>query len=157
MLVRLGTRGYTRAEIHRKASIARLVEELPGLDYLERKWNKAIGSKIVAMKATYGEISHPAEGPGGTGFLEPREIYKAPITDSGEKKSKKGLLKVCYDGSMETYIALGKPADGTMKPIICKDQQTSAEENSGLLETVFLDGKLVKTQTLSEIRERLKV
>jgi nicotinamide phosphoribosyltransferase len=110
-----------------------------------------------AMKATYGEISHPAEGPGGTGFIEPREIFKAPITDSGEKKSKKGLLKVCYDGSMETYVALGKPADGTMKPIICKDQQTSAEENSGLLETVFLDGKLVKTQTLSEIRERLKV
>ena len=110
-----------------------------------------------AMKATYGEISHPAEGPGGTGFLEPREIYKAPITDSGEKKSKKGLLKVCYDGSMETYIALGKPADGTMKPIICKDQQTSAEENTGLLETVFEDGKLVKHQTLNEIRDRLKV
>ena len=110
-----------------------------------------------AMKATYGEISHPAEGPGGTGFLEPREIFKAPITDSGEKKSKKGLLKVCYDGSMETYIALGKPADGTMKPIICKDQQTSAEEDTGLLETVFLDGKLTKRQTLDEIRERLKI
>ncbi len=34
------------------------------------------------------------------------------------------------------------------------EQVTWAEEG-GFLETVFLDGKLVKDQTLSEIRDRL--
>ena len=98
-----------------------------------------------AMKATYGEISHPAEGPGGTGFLEPREIFKAPITDSGEKKSKKGLLQVVSTNR------------GGVDTISVTDQCTQEEENTGLLETVFLDGNLTKRQTLDEIRERLKI
>ena len=97
-----------------------------------------------AMKATYGEVN-------GVG----REIFKAPITDSGEKKSKKGLLKVCYDGSMETYRKLGCPEDGTMKPIIVKDQQTWEQESKSLLKTVFKDGVLVKETTLDEIRAKL--
>jgi hypothetical protein len=83
------------------------------------------------------------------------EIFKDPITDDGTKKSKKGLLKVCYDGSMETYTALGKPADGTIKPIICKDQQTWEQEQTGLLTTVFKDGVLIKTTNLEEIRNKL--
>lgn len=125
-----------------------------------------------AMKATYGEITHtkacssPEQCTKSEGYcefecgepkqvIEPREIFKDPITDDGTKKSKKGLLKVCYDGSMETYSKLGRPADGTIKPIICKDQQTWEQEQQGLLTTVFKDGVLIKTTTLEEIRNRL--
>ncbi len=84
----------------------------------------------LAMKATYGEVS-------GIG----REIFKDPITDDGTKRSKKGLLKVTYDDNMN---------------IVCADQCNWEQEQSGLLETVFKNGDLVKETTLEEIRIRLK-
>jgi len=99
-----------------------------------------------AMKATYGEILIKdslitADTPGEYSYkVEPRELFKDPITDDGTKKSKKGLLKVYKDDNGN---------------IVCKDQCTWEEEKQGLLETIFLDGKLTKFQTLSEIRERL--
>jgi len=83
-----------------------------------------------AMKATYGEVD-------GIG----REIFKDPITDDGTKKSKKGLLRVDYD---------------TNGKIVCFDQQTKEQEQTGLLTPLFIDGKLVKETTLDEIRNRLK-
>lgn len=81
------------------------------------------------MKATYGEIGSDC-----------REIFKDPITDDGTKRSKKGLLKVTYDDNMN---------------IVCTDQQNWEQEKTGLLETVFLNGKLIKETTLEEIRNRL--
>jgi len=78
----------------------------------------------TAMKATYGEVNGEA-----------REIYKDPKTDSGIKRSAKGLLKVTGD-----------------KELI---QQVSwQQEELGMLRTVFLNGRIEKT-TLKEIRERL--
>lgn len=85
-----------------------------------------------AMKATYGEVEKNHE-------LECREIFKSPVTDDGTKKSAKGLLQV-------------KEKDGK---IILLDQQDWFEEQLGLLETVFIDGKIVKEYSLSEIRDRL--
>lgn len=82
----------------------------------------------IAVKSTYCEVDG-----------EPREIFKDPITDDGIKKSLKGLLKVYEE-------------DGVIK---VKDQCTKEEEEEGLLETVFLNGKLIKETTLSEIRGRL--
>lgn len=82
-----------------------------------------------AMKATYGEVD-------GVG----REIFKDPITDDGTKRSKKGLLKVTYDDNMN---------------IVCADQVQPAQEEQGLLEKVFVDGTLIKEQTLAEIRGKL--
>jgi nicotinamide phosphoribosyltransferase len=81
-----------------------------------------------AMKATYGEVNGEA-----------RELWKDPITDSGTKKSAKGLLRV-------------EAENGTF---VLYDQQTWAQEASGALETVFLDGKLVKEQSIAEIRRRV--
>jgi nicotinamide phosphoribosyltransferase len=93
-----------------------------------------------AMKATYGEIFHnntnrctcknnekisPCDCQ-----LEPREIFKDPITDDGTKKSKKGLL------SIPNTLKEGK--------IWVKDQCTWEEEGKGQLRTVFKDGKLIK-------------
>jgi len=81
-----------------------------------------------AMKATYGEVNG-----------EPRELWKDPITDSGTKKSAKGLLRV-------------EEENGTF---VLYDQQTWEQEASGALQTVFLDGKLVRKESLAEIRRRV--
>lgn len=83
-----------------------------------------------AMKATYVEIN-------GAGM----EIFKDPKTDSGTKKSAKGLLKVVDQ-------------DGTLILIDCV---TAEEEQTGLLRTVFLDGKLTVTESFADIRARLGV
>jgi len=67
------------------------------------------------------------------------DVFKDPKTDS-KKKSAKGLLRVeKEDGKFVLY-----------------DQQTKEQEQQGLLETVFLDGKLVKETSLQEIRDLVK-
>lgn len=112
-----------------------------------------------AVKATYGEITHESETlASASGFklkadpiVETREIFKDPITDDGTKKSKKGLLQVC---KMSDVLMVSAITDDHR--IICRDQCTWEEEQSGLLETVFKDGKLTKVTTLEEIRNRLK-
>lgn len=115
-----------------------------------------------AMKATYGEI----RAPHGTGnpqehiidqndyYVEPREIFKDPITDDGTKRSKKGLLSIhdkCSCSENEAISCNSK----CKQNIYVKDQQSWEEENEGLLETVYKDGEITKIQTLEEIRERL--
>lgn len=82
-----------------------------------------------AMKATYGEVNG-----------EPREIFKAPKTDvKSEKKSARGLLRVDRDGDT----------------LVLRQQCTKEEEAGGVLETVFEDGMIKRTQTLRDIRHRL--
>lgn len=81
-----------------------------------------------AMKATYGEV----DGEG-------REIFKDPKTDSGMKKSAKGLLKV-------------EKVNGTF---VLKDQVSAAEADAGEMKLIFKDGKLVKDYTLAEVRTNL--
>jgi len=80
-----------------------------------------------AFKATYAEINGVAT-----------ELYKDPATDPG-KRSHKGLMTLTQD------------TDGKYVTI---DQVTEAEEKTGLLEQVFLNGKITKLQTLAEIRGR---
>jgi nicotinamide phosphoribosyltransferase len=82
-----------------------------------------------AMKATSGVVNG-----------ERREIFKDPKTDSGTKKSAKGLLRVDMKGNS----------------MVLFDQQTEAQEKQGLLETVFLNGKLKRDWSLAEIRERIQ-
>lgn len=78
-----------------------------------------------AMKATHGVIN-------GVSL----DVYKDPLTDGGVKKSAKGLLRVNQDMSLSECV-------------------TKEEEEEGLLETVFENGKLMKDDTLSNIRARL--
>ncbi len=67
-----------------------------------------------------------------------QEVCKDPKTDS-KKKSAKGLLRIeKEDGKFVMY-----------------DQQTEEQEREGLLETVFLDGKLIKETSLEAIRKRI--
>ena len=79
----------------------------------------------MALKATYGVIDG-----------KPVDMYKNPKTDSGVKKSAKGLLRVNED-------------------LTLSQQVTPAEEKGGLLETVFLNGKLLRDENLATIRSRL--
>ena len=81
------------------------------------------------MKATYVEI----DGQG-------HSIFKDPVTDDGTKKSAKGLIKLIDH----------------MGTITMKDECSILEEQSGLLKTVFKDGKLILDQSLKDIRKRLK-
>lgn len=81
-----------------------------------------------AVKNTYTEHK-------GIGY----EVFKDPVTDDGIKKSLKGLLYVGEkDG--ELYV---------------EDQVSAEKEKTGLLTTVFLNGKITKETSLSEIRNRL--
>lgn len=83
-----------------------------------------------AMKATYVEKD-------GEGF----EIFKDPITDSGMKKSAKGLL----------MVVKGKENLELVDRVSWNDVNSSDNE----LKIVFKDGEFVKRTTLTEIRERL--
>jgi len=68
-------------------------------------------------------------------------IYKDPVTDDGTKKSLKGLLCVWYD-----------ERDNTVK---VQEECNSNEEQGGLLQVIYEDGKFYNIVSLSEIRERL--
>lgn len=77
-----------------------------------------------AIKATYAEVNG-----------EIRELMKDPVTDPG-KKSHKGLISLVKENGQ----------------FVTKDQQTWAQEKTGLLETVFYNGFLVKELTFDQIR-----
>ena len=81
-----------------------------------------------AMKATYVEIN-------GECF----PIFKDPVTDSGTKKSAKGLLCVNRVGN----------------EFVLAQEVTPEEEAGGELKTVFLNGKITVDDTLEAIRARL--
>lgn len=82
----------------------------------------------MAIKATWAQVN-------GVGY----DIYKDPKTDSGLKKSARGLLRV----------------DKVGNDYVLKDRCTREEEQGGELKEVFRDGKLLIDQSLGEIRARL--
>jgi len=81
-----------------------------------------------AVKATFGVVNE-----------KPMEIFKDPVTDSGTKKSAKGILAVREVNDVLTLF----------------DQQEDDVVDS-LLVPVFCDGNLLVEQSLKEIRQRLK-
>lgn len=75
-------------------------------------------------------------------------IYKDPITDDGTKKSLKGLIQVFE----QTY---NEDSADEFTQIEVKTECTPEEENQGLLQVIYEDGKFYNQTTLNEIRERL--
>ena len=69
----------------------------------------------------------------------PREIEKDPVTDPG-KKSFKGFL----------HLEMGPNG------WVTTDRATPEQEDTGLLKTVFYNGKMVGRQTLTQIRQTLR-
>lgn len=83
-----------------------------------------------AVKSTYGEVLV-------NGVVEGIEIFKDPKTDSGLKKSAKGLTAV-YEKDGE---------------FILKDQATWDEVRNCAFHQVFANGRITKEWTLQEIRD----
>lgn len=89
-----------------------------------------------AIKCTYGVVNG-----------ESRNIYKDPITDDGTKRSLKGMLAVIDNqGGSEMY-------EGDRYTV--KQECTPGEEEQGLLQTIYEDGRFYNQTTLTEIRKRL--
>lgn len=82
-----------------------------------------------AMKATYGEVNG-----------EPREIFKDPVTDSGSKKSAKGLLAV---NKVHGRYELSQGVD--WRAVYKSDFRPR-----------FQNGQLYNQQTLQDIRNRVR-
>jgi nicotinamide phosphoribosyltransferase len=82
-----------------------------------------------AMKATWAKVDG-----------KEINIFKDPITDNGLKKSACGLLQVKFVNGEYTL----------------KDKVTHDEEQDSELQTVFLNGKLVKDWTLAEVRANVE-
>ena len=86
------------------------------------------------------QLRHGDEGHLGHGQWRGARAVQDPKTDSGTKKSAVGLLRVEREG--DDYVL--------------HDRQTPEQEAGGLLQDVFVDGKLVREHTLAEIRARLR-
>lgn len=89
----------------------------------------------MAMKATYAMVDG-----------EERLLFKDPKTDDGTKRSQRGRVHVGQTPDGEIVYMDGLNKDG-------ENRLNEAQPN--MLETVFIDGKLVRDQSLSEIREIL--
>jgi len=87
---------------------------------------------MFAVKSTYGEVLKDGQRVGV-------EIFKDPKTDSGMKKSAKGLTAV-YEQDGE---------------FVLKDQATWDDVKNCAFVQVFCDGKITKDWTLAEVRERV--
>ncbi len=83
-----------------------------------------------AIKATFGSTKSKGD----------MAIYKDPKTDDGTKRSARGLLRV-------------EKQNGRL---VLRDQVSREQEAGGELELVFNEGKLVRTETLAQIRATLK-
>lgn len=99
-----------------------------------------IGSGAYMLNVTRDTFSWAAKATACSVNGEFREIFKDPVTDTGMKKSAKGLLRVDKVG--DDYVLT--------------DQVTWEEANGGELKPVFRDGELLKDWTLAEVRQNLK-
>lgn len=87
-----------------------------------------------ALKTTYGVVD-------GKELM----LYKDPITDSGEKKSQKGM--VCVYKDIKGNIVYDDELDLVQK---------NKCDDLNMLQTVFLDGKLLRETSLYKIRQKLQ-
>lgn len=85
-----------------------------------------------AVKATYAIVDN-----------EERMLFKDPKTDSGIKKSQKGLVVVNKDDNGKFFFE---------DNFVDNDEYKS---KTNLLETVFVNGELIKKTSLDEIRTKL--
>lgn len=74
-------------------------------------------------------------------------IYKDPITDDGTKKSLKGLLQVYQTNKMDDR-------SGIINYDVMQEC-THEEENQGILQVIYQDGKFYNQTTLTQIREKI--
>lgn len=88
------------------------------------EYRRRISAYLGPDAVTYEHVDANGEG---------REIFKSPKTDDGTKKSAKGLIAI--EGSNNRVTGM-------------KDSVSYEEEKTGLLKTVYKDGKLLEETTL---------
>jgi len=96
-----------------------------------------------AAKGAWFEVEEPVFGE----FLDQNlnvdyvgyDIYKDPITDDGTKKSLKGLVQVVMEGD-EYHV---------------NTQCTWEQEDQGVLQTIYEEGRFVNETSLEEVRNKL--
>ena len=98
-----------------------------------------------ALKTTYAQVN-------GKELL----LYKDPITDDGTKKSQKGMVSVFRDEYFDDIMYRDEYYQKDKEEALRLRQAYPNDEHYEMLQTVFLDGKLIKDWSLSEIRNRLK-
>ena len=96
-----------------------------------------VGSFTYQMN-TRDTFGFAAKGAQFTANGKDFNIYKDPVTDDGTKKSLKGLISVTEDHEVLTEC-------------------TREQEATGILQTIYEDGKFYNQTTLTEVRERLDV
>jgi nicotinamide phosphoribosyltransferase len=72
-----------------------------------------------------------------TGF----DIFNDPVTDDGTKKSLKGMVAVFEDENGDHYV---------------KTQCTQEEEETGLLQVIYENGKFYNQTSLKEVRTKVQ-
>lgn len=82
-----------------------------------------------------------SDGSGKCNHKQSYNIYKDPVTDDGTKKSLKGLCRVWLNPQTEDYEV--------------QSEQTLEQEETGLLQVIYEDGKFYNQTALTEVRERL--
>ena len=85
---------------------------------------------MMAMKATWVQVNG-----------EPRNIFKDPITDNGDKKSARGRLAVRRQMSGIPYLI---------------QEATPEQEENQDMETVFENGVITRHQSFADVRAQLK-
>lgn len=98
-----------------------------------------------ALKTTYGVVN-------GKELM----LYKDPITDDGTKKSQKGMVSVFRDEYFDELMYRDEYTKKDKEEAIEMRKAHPTDEHYEMLQTVFLNGKLVKEYNLQEIRDRLK-
>jgi nicotinamide phosphoribosyltransferase len=95
-----------------------------------------------AMKATSVTISG-----------DEKQIFKAPKTDNGVKKSQKGRVIVMREEGINIMSSDYQDIPRLIDGLTSDDVEEFS--NINMMKEIFRDGKLLKETTLSEIRERL--
>ena len=98
-----------------------------------------------ALKTTYGVVN-------GKELM----LYKDPITDDGTKKSQKGMVSVFRDEYFDELMYRDEYTKKDKEEAIEMRKTHPTDEHYEMLQTVFLNGELVKEYNLQEIRDRLK-
>lgn len=119
--------------------------QLAILDGLEKKGFASANVVLGLGSYTYQYVTRDTDGwamkatAGRTERHGLVEIFKDPVTDSGFKKSARGLLRV----------------DRANGALTLQQRVTEEEEMGGELQPVFKDGELLRRHTLAEIRARV--
>lgn len=131
-----------------------ICERLMTKGYASTNWVAGIGSYTYqyvtrdtdgwAMKATFVKADLK-------GKIVDIDIFKDPITDDGTKKSARGRPKVVRH-QKDNQIT-NRPEQEWFE---LEDQVSEEDYNKTCLETVFVDGRLTRTQSLANIRYTLQ-